>query len=165
MADLIEVRAPATGTQFPTQCKVRRASTSGVTRSTSKLRDSCQSCALSKIKCPKEKPICSRCESRQMECQYFLTKRPGRKPDSESNPRRQSNSVFASSSSTKKASDSIAEVIDSGRAEQADSIRAAPPSAKNTSRTSGCFLPESTTPQQSSSGGANTHRTTQDPPR
>lgn len=48
----------------------------------SKLRDSCQACALSKIKCPKEKPACSRCESRGITCEYFLTKRPGRRRES-----------------------------------------------------------------------------------
>lgn len=47
--------------------------------STSKLRDSCQACAQSKVKCPKEKPTCSRCESRGITCQYFFTKRPGRR--------------------------------------------------------------------------------------
>ncbi|KAL2188017.1 fungal transcriptional regulatory-like protein [Thermothelomyces heterothallicus CBS 203.75] len=45
----------------------------------SKLRDSCQACALSKVKCPKEKPSCSRCESRLIPCEYFFTKRPGRR--------------------------------------------------------------------------------------
>ncbi|KAL2169149.1 hypothetical protein VTG60DRAFT_6389 [Thermothelomyces hinnuleus] len=45
----------------------------------SKLRDSCQACALSKVKCPKEKPTCSRCESRLIPCEYFFTKRPGRR--------------------------------------------------------------------------------------
>ena len=51
----------------------------------SKLRDSCHTCAVSKVKCPKEKPTCSRCESRGTPCQYFLTKRPGRRRDSEIN--------------------------------------------------------------------------------
>ncbi|ORY69640.1 aflatoxin regulatory protein-domain-containing protein [Pseudomassariella vexata] len=48
---------------------------------TSKLRYSCHACALSKVKCPKEKPSCSRCLSRGITCEYFVTKRPGRKRD------------------------------------------------------------------------------------
>lgn len=48
-------------------------------RTTSKLRDSCQACALSKVKCHKEKPVCSRCAKRGIPCDYFITKRPGRK--------------------------------------------------------------------------------------
>ncbi|KAK4870175.1 hypothetical protein LT330_005229 [Penicillium expansum] len=44
-----------------------------------KLRDSCHACATSKIKCPKEKPACSKCESRGIKCQYFFAKRPGRR--------------------------------------------------------------------------------------
>ncbi|KAI9681077.1 MAG: hypothetical protein M1822_007151 [Bathelium mastoideum] len=48
---------------------------------TSKLRDSCHACALSKVKCSKEKPICTRCARRNVACEYFVTKRPGRKRD------------------------------------------------------------------------------------
>ncbi|KAH8597596.1 aflatoxin regulatory protein-domain-containing protein [Bisporella sp. PMI_857] len=48
----------------------------------SKLRDSCHACALSKVKCHKEKPSCSRCIKRGSICEYFATKRPGRKRDS-----------------------------------------------------------------------------------
>ncbi|KAK4234618.1 hypothetical protein C8A03DRAFT_18516 [Achaetomium macrosporum] len=44
-----------------------------------KLRQSCQTCAGSKVKCPREKPSCSRCESRGITCEYVFTKRPGRK--------------------------------------------------------------------------------------
>ncbi|KAF7180997.1 hypothetical protein CNMCM7691_000126 [Aspergillus felis] len=43
-----------------------------------KLRDSCHSCATSKIKCTKEKPSCSKCVARGIECQYFFARRPGR---------------------------------------------------------------------------------------
>lgn len=46
---------------------------------TSKIRDSCHSCALSKVRCPKEKPVCARCKKRGIVCEYFVTKRPGRK--------------------------------------------------------------------------------------
>ncbi|OKL55380.1 hypothetical protein UA08_09361 [Talaromyces atroroseus] len=44
-----------------------------------KLRDSCHSCATSKIKCPKEKPSCSKCTARGIKCQYYFAKRPGRR--------------------------------------------------------------------------------------
>ncbi|KAJ5742863.1 hypothetical protein N7533_009965 [Penicillium manginii] len=45
-----------------------------------KLRDSCNRCAASKIKCSKEKPTCSRCSKQGRPCEYFATKRAGRKP-------------------------------------------------------------------------------------
>ncbi|EED18901.1 C6 transcription factor (AflR), putative [Talaromyces stipitatus ATCC 10500] len=48
---------------------------------TSKIRDSCHSCAISKVRCPKEKPTCARCMKRGVVCEYFVTKRPGRKRD------------------------------------------------------------------------------------
>lgn len=70
---------------------VRTPGTPGQTSAaptTNKLRDSCQACAISKVKCPKEKPACSRCESRSVACQYVFTRRPGRRRD---NTRRQSN--------------------------------------------------------------------------
>ncbi|KAL9094346.1 MAG: hypothetical protein Q9165_003487 [Trypethelium subeluteriae] len=44
-----------------------------------KLRDSCHACASSKVKCAKEKPTCARCAKRGIACEYFITKRPGRK--------------------------------------------------------------------------------------
>ncbi|KAI0192439.1 hypothetical protein F4808DRAFT_465116 [Astrocystis sublimbata] len=43
-----------------------------------KLRGSCRECAVSKVKCHKEKPICSRCAKRNTSCEYFAAKRPGR---------------------------------------------------------------------------------------
>ncbi|ESZ98975.1 putative C6 transcription factor (AflR) [Sclerotinia borealis F-4128] len=46
-----------------------------------KLRDSCHACALSKVKCHKQKPTCSRCIKRGIACEYIITKRPGRKRD------------------------------------------------------------------------------------
>ncbi|KAG9229998.1 aflatoxin regulatory protein-domain-containing protein [Amylocarpus encephaloides] len=52
------------------------------TTTTSKLRDSCHACALSKVKCHKQKPTCSRCTKRGIACEYIITKRPGRKRDS-----------------------------------------------------------------------------------
>lgn len=47
-------------------------------RPSPKLRDSCQACASSKVKCQKEKPKCSRCAKRGLECEYLATKRAGR---------------------------------------------------------------------------------------
>ncbi|KAH8703360.1 hypothetical protein BGW36DRAFT_403776 [Talaromyces proteolyticus] len=47
-----------------------------------KLRDSCNRCAASKLKCSKDKPTCARCAKRGMLCEYFLTKRAGRKQGS-----------------------------------------------------------------------------------
>ncbi|KAF2111971.1 hypothetical protein BDV96DRAFT_164435 [Lophiotrema nucula] len=49
---------------------------------TSKLRDSCHACALSKVKCHKQKPTCSRCARRGIVCEYFQSRRPGRKKES-----------------------------------------------------------------------------------
>lgn len=47
-------------------------------RAAPKLRDSCQACAASKVKCHKEKPKCSRCAKRGLVCEYHATKRAGR---------------------------------------------------------------------------------------
>nr|A0A411PQP1.1 RecName: Full=Agnestins biosynthesis cluster transcription factor AgnL10; AltName: Full=Agnestins biosynthesis cluster protein L10 [Paecilomyces divaricatus]QBG38878.1 transcription factor [Paecilomyces divaricatus] len=44
-----------------------------------KLRDSCNRCAVSKIKCSKEKPACARCAKQDKVCEYSATKRAGRK--------------------------------------------------------------------------------------
>jgi hypothetical protein len=49
-----------------------------------KLRDSCDACASSKLKCSKDKPICSRCSKRGLTCEYVATKRGGRKPNNRS---------------------------------------------------------------------------------
>ncbi|KAI0417495.1 hypothetical protein F5X98DRAFT_374631 [Xylaria grammica] len=43
-----------------------------------KLRDSCDGCAISKVKCHREKPTCSRCLRRGVACKYVVTRR-GRK--------------------------------------------------------------------------------------
>nr|AAM02976.1 AFLR [Aspergillus bombycis]AAM02977.1 AFLR [Aspergillus bombycis] len=45
-----------------------------------KLRDSCTSCASSKVRCTKEKPACARCIERGLACQYMVSKRMGRNP-------------------------------------------------------------------------------------
>ncbi|EMD93906.1 hypothetical protein COCC4DRAFT_58688 [Bipolaris maydis ATCC 48331] len=47
-----------------------------------KVRDCCQACAKSKVRCTKERPSCSRCESKGIECRYLHCKRPGRVPGS-----------------------------------------------------------------------------------
>lgn len=44
-----------------------------------KLRDSCHGCAASKLKCNKEKPTCARCAKRGIPCEYFASRRVGRK--------------------------------------------------------------------------------------
>lgn len=44
-----------------------------------KLRDSCESCAASKVRCSREKPTCSRCVERGAACQYAVKQRTGRK--------------------------------------------------------------------------------------
>ena len=44
-----------------------------------KLRDSCGSCAASKVRCSKEKPTCNRCMERGIQCQYTIKQRTGRK--------------------------------------------------------------------------------------
>jgi hypothetical protein len=49
-----------------------------------KLRHSCDACAVSKVKCQKQKPTCSRCQRRGVACHYLAIKRSGRRY---SNPR------------------------------------------------------------------------------
>ena len=46
--------------------------------SSSKLRKSCDPCALTKVGCSKEKPVCARCAKRQQPCIYSTAKRVGR---------------------------------------------------------------------------------------
>ena len=48
----------------------------------SQLRNSCEACASSKVKCSGRKPTCDRCEKRGFMCEYFAAKRAGRKPAS-----------------------------------------------------------------------------------
>lgn len=105
-----------------------------VAGTTNKLRDSCQACALSKVKCPKEKPTCSRCSSRNLACQYIFTRRPGRRRDPD---RRQSNAGV----STKSASSIVTE---NGLPKQKDTIQALQPSV------GACFLSPSITPPAAS---------------
>ncbi|KAF2017046.1 hypothetical protein BU24DRAFT_420070 [Aaosphaeria arxii CBS 175.79] len=51
-----------------------------------KLRDSCEACAASKLKCHKQKPTCSRCAKRGITCQYLATRRAGRRYDNNRRP-------------------------------------------------------------------------------
>ncbi|OJJ77434.1 hypothetical protein ASPBRDRAFT_36658 [Aspergillus brasiliensis CBS 101740] len=46
-----------------------------------KLRDSCNACSASKVKCNREKPTCARCAKRGLMCEYLVTRRAGRKRD------------------------------------------------------------------------------------
>ena len=70
--------AAAKSAEVPTHSARSRRSTKSATP---KLRDSCHSCAVSKVKCHKEKPTCARCAKRGVACEYFETKRAGRKHD------------------------------------------------------------------------------------
>jgi hypothetical protein len=46
-----------------------------------RLRNSCDICTLSKLKCSREKPVCQRCVDRgcQHDCNYSVARRPGRR--------------------------------------------------------------------------------------
>ncbi|KAJ5711075.1 Aflatoxin biosynthesis regulatory protein [Penicillium malachiteum] len=46
-----------------------------------KLRDSCNACSASKVKCNRQKPTCLRCAKRDLVCEYLVTRRAGRKHD------------------------------------------------------------------------------------
>lgn len=43
-----------------------------------RMKDSCEECAKSKLKCSKDKPICRRCQKRGINCQYTPSRRAGR---------------------------------------------------------------------------------------
>ncbi|KAF2118830.1 aflatoxin regulatory protein-domain-containing protein [Lophiotrema nucula] len=45
---------------------------------TPKLKASCNNCAASKVRCTKERPVCSRCAKRGEDCVYLASKRAGR---------------------------------------------------------------------------------------
>lgn len=89
----------AADVQAPNRTPGRSSGRSGMSSAatTSKLRDSCHACAMSKVKCPKEKPVCSRCKTRGTACQYFFTKRPGRRRESSINRDSSRNNNTASS--------------------------------------------------------------------
>ena len=44
-----------------------------------RLKDSCNNCASMKVKCSKDKPSCTRCEDREIECYYSPSQRSGRR--------------------------------------------------------------------------------------
>lgn len=44
-----------------------------------RLKDSCNNCASMKVKCSKDKPTCTRCEDREVECYYSPSQRSGRR--------------------------------------------------------------------------------------
>lgn len=46
--------------------------------SNQKLKESCDDCAISKVKCTREKPTCQRCARRQRPCVYGASRRNGR---------------------------------------------------------------------------------------
>ncbi|KAI1340426.1 hypothetical protein F5Y15DRAFT_57984 [Xylariaceae sp. FL0016] len=50
------------------------------TRTRQKYKDSCTHCASAKVKCNKERPTCSRCSERKLDCYYGLSYRYGRLP-------------------------------------------------------------------------------------
>ncbi|KAH3058923.1 hypothetical protein KXW16_002908 [Aspergillus fumigatus] len=61
------------------------------------LRSSCDLCYSSKVRCPREKPTCARCDKIGVRCTYSPTKRPGR-------PRRRASSGAAATGATRKSS-------------------------------------------------------------
>ena len=44
-----------------------------------KIRESCNTCSSQKIRCGKQRPICSRCAARGIECNYSYSQRTGRR--------------------------------------------------------------------------------------
>lgn len=78
------------------------------TPATPKLRDSCITCAASKVKCDKQKPTCARCAKRSLACEYCVTKRAGRKHDTRtSGPKNATRSLPGSTSSTSTSSETL----------------------------------------------------------
>lgn len=75
------LHSPSPRLPTPSSSTSRRSTTAPVAP---KLRDSCRACASSKLKCYKEKPTCSRCAKRGLICEYVVTKRGGRKQESQS---------------------------------------------------------------------------------
>jgi hypothetical protein len=49
-----------------------------------KVRESCNNCAQSKVRCSKERPVCARCEDRGLFCRYSLSRRTGKRGPSSS---------------------------------------------------------------------------------
>lgn len=104
----------------------------GLGATSSKRRDSCHACAVSKVKCPKEKPACARCENRGIACQYFLMKRPGRRRESESNRQQNNKHNNGHNSTAPSVTSTRTSILDTesetgNRPRDADTIRAAAP--------------------------------------
>ncbi|MCJ1326251.1 hypothetical protein MMC10_002915 [Thelotrema lepadinum] len=70
-----------------------------------KLRNSCNGCASSKLKCSQERPTCSRCAKRRIPCEYLAAKQGGRKPNRQS-ARKQSHGELFSDTATNATSES-----------------------------------------------------------
>ncbi|KAI0126595.1 hypothetical protein BJ170DRAFT_412577 [Xylariales sp. AK1849] len=118
--------------------------------SSSKLRDSCYACARSKVRCPKQKPSCSRCESRGITCQYFVTRRPGRKPET-STKSRSNRSVSIGSTSNSNSNNETD--IESGRANERNTTRVVQPSP------SACFPSKGSTSSSLATSESNSYFT------
>ena len=50
-----------------------------------KLKDSCNNCAVTKVKCSKDKPVCARCDDRGLACYYGPSYRSGRRSATSTN--------------------------------------------------------------------------------
>lgn len=71
--------SPTTSSSAPRPTTTNNTTTTTSGAPAPKLRDSCHACASSKLKCSKEKPSCARCLKRGTQCQYFVTRRGGRR--------------------------------------------------------------------------------------
>jgi hypothetical protein len=96
-----------------------------------KIRESCNNCAISKVKCSKDRPTRKRCEDRGIFCQFSLSKRSGK---------RRRVPVFDDSNTTSSGSASprLSELCqDQGR--EVKSSSDAQHSQPDTSQTGSCF--------------------------
>lgn len=89
--DSVQVRmyqSPHTARSSPGACSNGGTpNSSSNNRPAPKLRDSCQACSASKVKCNRKKPTCDRCEKRGLTCEYLVTRRAGRTKQRHSEPR------------------------------------------------------------------------------
>ncbi|KAI9744717.1 MAG: hypothetical protein M1818_001642 [Claussenomyces sp. TS43310] len=63
----------------PTQSIQKQQAPQPQPQAKKRLKDSCNSCSLAKVKCNKAKPSCKRCEARGLYCHYFPSQRSGRR--------------------------------------------------------------------------------------
>ncbi|PKX97736.1 Zn(II)2Cys6 transcription factor domain-containing protein [Aspergillus novofumigatus IBT 16806] len=75
------------------------------------LRSSCDLCYTSKVRCPREKPTCARCDKIGVRCTYSPTKRPGRPR----RPRRRAPSEAATTAAKRKPSATYAPYVSSNQ--------------------------------------------------